>query len=123
MAGKAEWIDLTLGMYYTLLNCGFRCHPRPERPTAFTPFQPDFGRVYVHLPDGFDYQAWRNGLQQGRSFVTTGPMLFATADGQHAGTRIHSSLGTLLVEIPIRIEVVSEQPVSFGEILVNGVPQ
>ena len=34
-----------------------------------------FGRVYVHLPGGFSYKTWVSGLNQGRSFVTTGPML------------------------------------------------
>ncbi|MCH7663048.1 MAG: hypothetical protein IH859_04165 [Chloroflexi bacterium] len=28
-----------------------------------------FGRVYVHLPGGFNYAAWMKGLNEGRSFV------------------------------------------------------
>jgi len=83
--GESEWIDFTLGMYYTLLNCGFRMPPSAGTANGVHPVPAGFGRVYVHLPDGFDYQDWRIGLQQGRSFVTTGPMLFATADDRQPG--------------------------------------
>ncbi len=76
--GESEWIDFTLGMYYTLLNCGFRLPPSAGTANGVHPVPAGFGRVYVYLPDGFDYQAWCKGLQQGRSFVTTGPMLFAS---------------------------------------------
>ncbi len=120
--GESQWIDLTLGIYYTLLNCGFRLPPSAGTANGVHPVPAGFGRVYVHLPDGFDYEAWRNGLQQGRSFVTTGPMLFATADEQLPG-HAFTFAGDVAREIPIRVEVLSEQPVSFAEVLINGVPQ
>jgi hypothetical protein len=37
-----------------------------------------FGRVYVQLEGELDADAWLSGLNAGRSFVTTGPMLFVT---------------------------------------------
>ena len=120
--GESEWIDFTLGMYYTLLNCGFRLPPSAGTANGVHPVPAGFGRVYVHLPDGFDYHAWCAGLQQGRSFVTTGPMLFATADGKQSGHTFEFQSESTL-EIPIRVEVVSEQPITFGEILINGRPE
>jgi hypothetical protein len=120
--GESEWIDLTLGMYYTLLNCGFRLPPSAGTANGVHPVPAGFGRVYVNLPGGFDYQAWRQGLQRGRSFVTTGPMLLASADGQPPGHVFKIAAGST-GEIPLEIEVVSEQRVTFGEILINGVPQ
>lgn len=120
--GENEWIDFTLGMYYTLLNCGFHLPPSAGTANGVHPVPAGFGRVYVHLPDGFDYQSWRRGLQQGRSFVTTGPMLFATADGKHPGHTFKFQADAQ-PEIPIHVEVVSEQPISFGEILINGRPE
>jgi hypothetical protein len=47
-----------------------------------------FGRVYVHLDPavtGFSYDAWVKGLNAGRSFVTTGPMLLAELNGRNTG--------------------------------------
>ncbi len=83
--GESEWIDFTLGMYYTLLNCGFRMPPSAGTANGVHPVPAGFGRVYVNLPDGFNFESWKQGLQQGRSFVTTGPMLLATANGKQAG--------------------------------------
>lgn len=120
--GENEWIDFTLGMYYALLNCGFRLPPSAGTASGVHPVPAGFGRVYVHLPDGLDYKAWCRGLQNGRSFVTTGPLLFATADGKHAGHTFEMQRLSDR-EVPIHIEVLSEQPIAFGEILVNGSPE
>ena len=39
----------------------------------------------MHLPDGFSYEKWVAGLNQGRSFVTNGPLLEAQFDGEQPG--------------------------------------
>jgi len=119
--GEREWIDFTWGMYYTLLNAGFRMPPTAGTANGVHPVPAGFGRVYVHLPGGFDYRAWKRGLQAGQSFVTTGPMMVATADGKIAGHQF--SLEGSAHEIPLSIEVISEQPITFGEVVVNGVPE
>ena len=122
--GESEWIDFTLGMYYTLLNCGFRLPPSAGTANGVHPVPAGFGRVYVQMPDGFDYEGWRRGLRDGRSFVTTGPMIFATADGESPGGEFHFANATDVADgIDVQVEVVSETPVSFGEILINGRPE
>ena len=118
--GEREWIEFTMGMYYVLLDCGFRMPPSAGTANGVHPVPAGFSRVYVHLPDGFDYQNWRKGLRQGRSFVTTGPMLYATAYQKDPG---HVFKFKDPLEIPIRIEVLSETPLTFGEILINGSPE
>ncbi|MFK8113276.1 MAG: CehA/McbA family metallohydrolase [Rubripirellula sp.] len=120
--GESQWIDFTLGMYYTLLNCGFRMPPSAGTANGVHPVPAGFGRVYVHLPDGFNYQQWKKGLHQGRSFVTTGPMLLATADHKHSG-HVFKSGSDEPLEIPVHLEVTSEHPISFAEILINGSPE
>ncbi len=118
---ERDWIDFTWGMYYTLLNAGFRMPPSAGTANGVHPVPAGFGRVYVHLPEGFDYQAWKRGLQSGRSFVTTGPMVIATADGTPAGHAFRiDQPGT---EIALSIEVISEQPITFGEVVINGSPE
>ena len=63
---------------YALLNCGFRLRPTAGTASGVHPVPLGFGRVYVHLPDGFDYAAWMKGLGAGRSFVTAAPRPKAT---------------------------------------------
>lgn len=81
------WIDFTLQNYYALLNCGFRLRPTGGTASGVHPVPLGFGRVYVHLGADFSYEAWMNGLNDGRSFVTTGPMLDVRINGRMPGHR------------------------------------
>ena len=122
VGGHRAWLDYTHGMYYTLLNCGLRLPPSAGTANGVHPVPAGFSRVYVHLPDGFSFDAWMKGLAQGRSFVTTGPMLFATADKFNAGHIFERDLSTE-APITLALDVVSEQPLLYGEVIINGVPE
>ena len=82
------WIDWGLKTYYALLNCGFRLRPTAGTASGVHPVPLGFSRVYVHLPGGFRYDDWLQGLREGRSFVTTGPMLMVQTDGRPPGATI-----------------------------------
>jgi hypothetical protein len=84
---EREWALYGFQTYYALLNCGLR--PRPAAGTAHGvhPVPLGYGRVYVHLDKGFSYDAWMRGLDAGRSFVTTGPMLLVEMEGELPGHR------------------------------------
>jgi len=82
------WIDFGFQTYYALLNCGFRMRPTAGTASGVHPVPLGFGRVYVDLPDGFTYEKWIEGLGDGRSFVTTGPMLTVRVDDQPPGATI-----------------------------------
>ncbi len=120
------WIDYTMQNYYALLNCGFRMRPTAGTASGVHPVPLGFGRVYVHLPDGFSYAKWIDGLDQGRSFVTTGPMLDVKVAGNPAGSTITATgaadyqvTGWIRSARPLaRIEVVSA-----GEVVKTIVPQ
>ena len=113
-------MNYTLGLYYTLLNAGFPLVPTAGTANGVHPVPAGFSRVYVYQPDGFNYDKWLDGLKRGRSFVTTGPMLFAKVNDRQPGGIIElSSDGA---EVSVTGEVVSESPVSFLEIVVNGRP-
>lgn len=124
---EREWIDYTLGMYYSLLNTGLKISPTAGTANGVHPVPAGFGRVYVHLPQGFSYENWCRGLREGRSFVTTGPMLIATASGHDSGYRftLNSNSESEAIKsrtIPLQMTVVSEQPITFGELIFNGEP-
>ena len=113
------WIHYTLGNYYTLLNCGFKMRPTAGTANGVHPVPLGFGRVYVHLPDGFSYEAWKRGLDAGRSFVTTGPMLLAQVNGSDPGATFQAKAGEIF---RVTGGILSEQPIAFAELIHNGTP-
>jgi hypothetical protein len=118
--GHRQWIDTTHAMYYALLNCGLRLPVSGGTANGVHPVPAGFGRVYVHLRDGFSYEAWLRGLKAGRSFVTTGPFLEATAAGELPGAELDFEQGDAPIEL--QMELRSEQPLSYGEVVYNGRP-
>jgi hypothetical protein len=116
---ERDWIEYGCRNYYTLLDCGFRLRPSAGTANGVHPVPLGFGRVYVHCPRGFSYKVWRRGLDEGRSFVTTGPMLLAEVDGRPPGARVTMKPGKSR-----RVEVaglaLSDEPVNAVEIILNG---
>lgn len=92
------WIDFGFKSYYALLNCGFKMRPTAGTASGVHPVPLGFGRVYVECPDGFSYEKWIQNLDAGRSFVTTGPMLFAKVNDQPPGS-------TITVDSPTKVRV------------------
>ncbi len=111
------WMDFGFKTYYALLNCGFHMRPTAGTASGVHPVPLGFGRVYVSLPDGFDYQNWIDGLNAGRSFVTTGPMLFAEFNGRSPGSKFQSTGPTTL---RVHGEAHSRRPLDRIEIVKNG---
>ena len=113
------WITYGFRNYYTLLNCGFRMTPTAGTASGVHPVPLGFGRVYVNLPDGFSYDGWVDGLDAGRSFVTTGPMLFATVNDRGPGHSFQQSGGSEGT-YTVSGHVCSSHPLETVEIVVNG---
>jgi hypothetical protein len=91
---ERDWLLYGFKNYYALLNSGFPLRVTAGNANGVHPVPLGFGRVYVHLPDGFSYDKWVAGLNAGRSFVTTGPMLMAQANGNDPGTALNATAGS-----------------------------
>ncbi len=117
---ERDWLLYTLGMYYTLLNTGGRPVPTAGTAHGVHPVPAGFSRVYVQIDDGFSYEDWLSGFKQGRSFVTTGPMLLATLNEQLSGTEFDAPADGDTFQLAG--EILSELPVTFCEVLHNGIP-
>lgn len=113
------WLQYGFEVYYALLNCGFRLSPTAGTASGVHPVPLGYSRVYVHTGDEFNLTNWLAGLKQGRSFVTTGPMLFVQVGGQQAGT-VFSMATEKRKSVPWSAEVVSPDPITRVELLVNG---
>jgi hypothetical protein len=113
------WIDYGFKNYYALLNCGFRLRPTAGTASGVHPVPLGFGRVYVKLKNGFDYEKWIRGLDHGRSFVTTGPMLFVNINSFVPGHIFRqSNEGTVSYLVDGIAQ--SAYPLEHIEIVVNG---
>jgi hypothetical protein len=113
------WIDFGFKTYYAFLNCGFDIKPTGGTATGVHPVPLGFGRVYVEVDGEFTYQKWFNGLKQGRSFVTTGPMLLAKFDNKSPGSKVEVAASGD-VQCKVTGVALSEFPIGRLEILVNG---
>ena len=81
----------TVPFWHRLLNCGLRL-PAAAGTDVFlnriNSFPAGHGRAYVHVEGDFSYDAWVDGLKHGRTFVTNGPMLEFSVNGEGPGAVI-----------------------------------
>ena len=125
--GKVDSMDVmgsnhqaNLPVWYRLLNCGLRV-PASAGTDCFlnriVSRLPGSDRVYVHCPEKFSYQEWIANLRAGHTFVTNGPMLRFTVNGQEAGA-------ILPLNKPGTVRIVGEAKAQFPmeklEVVVNG---
>lgn len=88
MWGSEIWFDF-LSLGYKLTPSAGSDYPYVDLPGAV--------RNYVKVTSPFTAQAWFDGLQQGRVFVTSGPMLEFSINGQSMGAELHVSSGERLL--------------------------
>jgi hypothetical protein len=115
---EADWLEYGWQFYYGLLNCGLKIAPTAGSASGAHPVPLGYSRVYVHLPDGFSYDAWLAGLRSGRSFVTTGPMLLVTLNGRDPGASFSDPAEDL--SLHVTGEALSSAPLERIEIVYNG---
>jgi len=115
---ERDWTLYGFQTYYALLNCGFHLRPAAGTANGVHPVPLGFSRVYVHLDEPFGFDAWMRGLAAGRTFVTTGPMLIAKADGQWPGATFQVAKQTKDYRLDCTVQ--SEQPLESIELVVNG---
>lgn len=89
--------------YYDYLNLGFRLTAAAG---SDTPWGSTLGevRTYVHTGPNLDLDAWFEGLKQGRTFVSNGPVLEFTVDDQLPGSELKVAAGTA---VHVRARVIS----------------
>jgi hypothetical protein len=114
--GNGQW---TQEIYYHILNCGLRLPPSAGSASGVLPNPVGYNRVYVHIEGAFTYEKWWAGLRCGRSFVTNGPLLLATADRQLPGHVFKAEEGKPL-ELRLDVSLISNDRVKAIEVVQNG---
>lgn len=83
---------LSTELWYDFLNLGFALTPTAG--SDFPYLSPPGGeRNYVRVPGVFSIDKWYEALQQNRTFVTNGPMLDLTVNGQAMGSHFDIAAG------------------------------
>jgi TolB protein len=120
----ALWSD-ELGsadFYYKLLNAGFRLPATGGTDNfsdVFLDPPPGSDRTFAHVNGPLTHQSWIDAVKRGRTFFSTGPLLFLTVNGHEPGIEL-SLAATVPSSMQVRAEVMSIAPVETLEILVNG---
>jgi hypothetical protein len=106
---------------YRAWNCGYRVVASAGE-DAFPNFYRSYiigsNRAYVNTGPKLEYGKWIADFRAGRSFVSSGPLVFFTVDGKGPGEEIR--LGAGGGEVKAAVEVESILPVESVEVLVNG---
>ena len=108
-----NWNDAEYDIYYRMLNAGLRL----PASTGSDWFISSANRVYSHTGGIFDYETWVQALKDGRTFITNGPALFLTVQGQEPGSEIDAGAGEHLSTL---IRWQSHYPIKRVELLFNG---
>lgn len=115
------WMNFGFETYYALLNCGLRMRPTAGTGNGVHSVSAGFGRVYVDLgKDKFTPDLWMKRLNEGHSFVTTGPMLMLKVGDKPLGSfKLSKSKRRLgLVELfPVSGQIISQFPLDRIEII------
>jgi hypothetical protein len=101
--------------YYRFLDCGFRLpltngsdHPARVAGCA---------RAYVKVDGDFTYEKWIEGIKRCRTFTTSGPLLFLSANDADIGDTVNVTPDTVL---KIRAKALSRHPIGRLQIISNG---
>ena len=127
--GKVDYLEvmgysdhlITSGVWYRLLNCGFRI-PAAAGTDAFPNFAqlrgpPGLVRVYAKSGT-LDHAKWLQALKAGRTFVTNAPIITFTLDGHEPGDDIRLAFGRR--QLRARVTLRSPVAVEHVEIIGNG---
>jgi hypothetical protein len=108
-----------LGVWYRLLDCGVRVPLAGASGKDSNASLVGNVRTYAHIANDqpFSYPAWIEAVRAGRTFITNGPLLTFTCDGQPPGAVISAPPGGKRVSI--RVAMQSTLPCQQLEVLSN----
>lgn len=72
-------------IYYHALNCGFRLPPSAGSASGVLPNPVGYNRMYALVDGDLTWEKYWSAVRAGRVFVTNGPLLRLTADGEPPG--------------------------------------
>jgi hypothetical protein len=106
-------------IYFRLLDCGLRIPPTAGSGSGESPNPVGYNRVYVHVDGGLSYDKWWQGLRAGQVFITNGPLMKPSVEGQLPGHVFQAEAGAKL-ELEIGLSLSTREPIHYLEIIKDG---
>ncbi|MCH7653218.1 MAG: CehA/McbA family metallohydrolase [Chloroflexi bacterium] len=105
--------------YYRYLNCGYRLPLVGGTDKMSNEVPVGMYRTYAYVPgdEEFNYENWCRAVSAGRTFLSGGPMIHLSVEGQRIGDTVQMS-GPGTVEVEALAESVI--PINTLEIILNG---
>ncbi len=75
-------------VWYSILNTGFKMSPTAGSDYPFGGAPIGRERFYTRVEGPLTYQKWLDGIEQGRTFVSNGPLLEFTVNGRGLGEEV-----------------------------------
>ncbi|NLF38654.1 CehA/McbA family metallohydrolase [bacterium] len=110
----------SLSDWYRYLNCGYLVPAVGGTDKMNAATAVGCVRTYARVDGPFTYEAWKQAVRAGRTFVTYGPLLECTVEGMEPGSRIAMPAGGGTVDVAWRAASVTV-PMTQVELVVNGV--
>ena len=114
--GNAQW---SMNIYFQLLECGLRIPPSAGSGSGESPNPVGYNRVYAHVDGDFTYEKWWQALRAGQVFITNGPLMKPSVNGELPGFVFQAENGGKL-DFEIGLTFSTREPVSYLEIVKNG---
>lgn len=114
----AGYASAGFDIYYALLNMGFPLKLSAGSANGVHPVPMGWSRIYVFVDGELTAPKWFEALRKGRSFVTTGPMLWIRANGLAPGDEFHGEKFPL--DADVELTMYSATPIAAAELVVNG---
>ncbi len=110
-----------LSDYYRYLNCGYFVPVVGGTDKMSAGVEVGAIRTYTRIPDDeeFTYETWVKAVKSGHTFITYGPLLEFSVEGEPAGSRLHMSRGGGGVDVDWKLASVTV-PMSRVELVING---
>ena len=120
----ALWSDelASAAFYYRLLNAGFRL-PATGGTDNFSDVwrDPPAGsdRTFARIEGPLSMRSWLEAVRRGRTFVSTGPLLFLDVAGREPGDEL-ATASDAPPTVRVKAEAISIAPMDSLQIVVNG---
>ena len=106
-------------IYWQTLEAGFRITPTAGSGFDNNDTHVGYNRVYAYSETPPDEAAWWQAIQQGRTFVTNGPLLRTSINGLPPGS-VQSSYRSQSILLDIAVGLSVRDPVDYLDVVFNG---
>ena len=120
MYGPRVYDMAPIDLHYAYLNAGFRIRASSGSDKMGTAVPIGSARTYVNTGSNRDYASWIEGIRQGHTFISTGPMIEIAVDGHGPGEEIFFEPAATTRKVRVRATSQSRMPYRTLEIIHNG---